>query len=148
MFGGLRLWGNVSNRFFNDRLGAVLNLNYETRNEGSDRIQVNYNMQDAGAIGEAVYMLGELRVYDQIKTSRNIGGSFVLDYDLDHLKDECKTCGKRVRAEEQGIEKEEEIKERDDDPLFDLRDNVVLALFVIFSLIAVKNTFGSASPKP
>ena len=80
--GGIKLWGNVSNRFLNDRLGAVLNLNYETRNAGEDWIQVNYNEQNSSAIGEAVYMLSELRVIDQLKSTRNIGGSFVMDLDL------------------------------------------------------------------
>jgi TonB-dependent receptor len=82
MFGGIKIWGNASKRFFNNRLGAVLNLNYETRNGGDDRISVSYSEHDAGAIGEANYMLSGLNVYDEIKTSRNMGGSFVMDYDF------------------------------------------------------------------
>ncbi|MFO7670359.1 MAG: TonB-dependent receptor, partial [Bacteroidales bacterium] len=82
MFGGAKLWGDVSNRFLNNRLGALLNLNYETRNGGDDWIQIGYNEQNSGAIGEAVYMLGSLSVFDQVKTTRNIGGSLIIDYDL------------------------------------------------------------------
>jgi len=38
VFGGMKLWGDVSNRFLDDRLGVILNLNYETRSGGDDWI--------------------------------------------------------------------------------------------------------------
>ena len=82
IYGGTKLWGDVSNRFLNNRLGALLNLNYETRNGGDDWITVGYREHNSSAIGEGVYMLNSLSVRDQEKTTRNIGGSLVIDYDL------------------------------------------------------------------
>ena len=82
IFGGMKLWGDVSNRFFDDRLGAILNVNYETRNGGDDWIRVSYNLQDQAAPGEGIYMLNAVNVFDQLSTNQTIGGSLVLDYDL------------------------------------------------------------------
>ena len=82
IYGGTKLWGDVSNRFLKNRLGVLLNLNYETRNGGDDLITVGYGEQNSGNIGEGVYMLSSLSVRDEVKTSSNIGGSLVIDYDL------------------------------------------------------------------
>jgi len=86
MMGGIKLWGDISNRFLNNRLGAVLNLNYETRNGGDDLIQIGYSEFESltkdQELGEGVYILSSLSIRDQLKTTDNIGGSLVMDYDL------------------------------------------------------------------
>ena len=82
IFGGMKLWGDVGNRFLDDRLGVLLNINYETRNGGDDWIRANYNEHNSAPPGEGVYMLNAVNVYDQLKTSQTIGGSLVLDYDF------------------------------------------------------------------
>ena len=78
----MKLWGDVGNRFLDDRLGVLLNLNYETRNGGDDWIRASYNEHNSAPPGEGVYMLNAVNVYDQLKTTQTIGGSLVLDYDL------------------------------------------------------------------
>ena len=82
VFGGMKLWGDVSNRFLDDRLGVILNLNYETRNGGDDWITASYNLQDAAEHGQGIYMMNALNVYDQLQTNQSLGGSLVLDYNL------------------------------------------------------------------
>ena len=76
------LWGNVSNRFFNNRLGVVLNVDYEKSKGGDDYIYPRYTQHGAGDIGEAAYKFEDLSVYDQLKATDNIGGSVVIDYNL------------------------------------------------------------------
>jgi TonB-dependent receptor len=82
IIGGYKLWGDVSNRFFDNRLGAILNINYETQYGGDDWIRVGYNEFGSGEIGKGKYILASLNVFDQLKTTENIGGTLVLDYDL------------------------------------------------------------------
>jgi len=82
VFGGMKLWGDVSNRFLDDRLGVILNLNYETRNGGDDWITASYNLQDAAEHGQGRYMMNALNVYDQLQTNQTLGGSLVMDYNL------------------------------------------------------------------
>ena len=82
IFGGMKLWGDVSNRFLDDRLGAIFNLSYETKNGGDDWVRASYNEHNSAPPGEGVYMLNAVNVYDQLRTSQSIGGSLVLDYDF------------------------------------------------------------------
>jgi TonB-dependent receptor len=82
ILGGTKFWGDVSNRFFDNRLGAILNVNYETKSGGEDWIRAGYNQHNSAPPGEGVYMLNAVNVYDQLKTTETIGGSLVLDYDL------------------------------------------------------------------
>ena len=85
MYGGTKLWGDISNRFFNDRLGAILNLNYESRYGGDDWMRLGYNEYGSSAQsnpGEGIYILASLNLFDQLKDTKSLGGSLVLDYDL------------------------------------------------------------------
>jgi TonB-dependent receptor len=76
------LWGDISNRFLDDRLGLILSLNYEAYKGGNDWFDANYSERSASAIGEGEYMFNELNVYDELKQDDKIGGALVIDYDL------------------------------------------------------------------
>ena len=86
IFGGTKLWGDISNRFLNDRLGAILNINYETKNGGDDWIRASYyehgSLREDQELGEGVYKVFSVNIQDQLKTTETIGGSLVFDYDL------------------------------------------------------------------
>ena len=78
------IWGDISNRFFNDKFGVLLNLNFEARNGGDDWATIRYTEQGTHPIGspDVVYELNTLRVYDQQRLTTNYGGALVLDYKL------------------------------------------------------------------
>ncbi|MBN1417023.1 MAG: TonB-dependent receptor, partial [Bacteroidales bacterium] len=80
--GGYKFWGDIGNRFFDNRLGIVININYEKSDGGYDYIRPGYSQHDAGDIGEAKYKFKEISVYDQLKKTNNIGGSVVIDFNL------------------------------------------------------------------
>ena len=82
IYGGTKLWGDISNRFLNNRLGAILNINYETKCGGDDWINIGYNEYGSSYLGEGTYMLSSLSVFDQLRESKTIGGYLVLDYNL------------------------------------------------------------------
>ena len=62
MFGGMKLWGDVSKRFLDNRFGVILNANYETRNGGDDWISASYNEYGSNPPGEGIYMLNAVNV--------------------------------------------------------------------------------------
>ncbi|MEN8228215.1 MAG: TonB-dependent receptor [Bacteroidota bacterium] len=82
IMGRYKLWGDISNRFFNNRLGLAINLNYDTYRGGDDYIMAGYSLLEQGEIGEGTYMFSTLTVNDQINRTDNMGGSLVMDYKL------------------------------------------------------------------
>ena len=83
ILGGTKVWGDVSKRFLDDRLGVILNANYETRHEGEDWITATYVLlNEAVNYQDRDYMLNGLVVNDRSRNTVNIGGSMVIDYDL------------------------------------------------------------------
>jgi TonB-dependent receptor len=84
LIGKKMVWGDISNRFFNNKFGVLLNLNYEARQGGDDWITADYGEQGTHPIGhpDVKYQFTGVNVYDQQKTTMNYGGSLVLDYKL------------------------------------------------------------------
>ena len=77
------LWGDVSNRFLDDRLGVIFNVNYEKRNYGNDWYTNAFtNFANSTEFWDGDYLRDGISVYDQFNTRDNIGGSLVLDYKL------------------------------------------------------------------
>jgi len=81
-----KIWGDVSNRFLNNKLGVLLNVNYESYKGGTDWITPRYMEFGSDAIGEANYKFRDLNVYDQLKETDNLGGSVIIDYVLPNGK--------------------------------------------------------------
>lgn len=73
--------GSVSNRFFNDRLGAILNFNLEDRDRGTDTYNADYGLQ---RISEGQYQprTDQLRLQDNDQSRSRQGASLILDYNL------------------------------------------------------------------
>lgn len=81
--GANKIWGDVSNRFLDDRLGVILNMNYESTRGGDDWYTTGYMLYvPSENYEERKYTLSNIDVYDQITTNQKIGASLVLDYDL------------------------------------------------------------------
>jgi TonB-dependent receptor len=84
--GSYKVWGDVSNRFLDNKLGVLLNLNFESYNGGNDWITPRYMEYGSKPIGEGEYMFRDISVYDQTKKTINKGGSIVIDYKLPNGK--------------------------------------------------------------
>jgi TonB-dependent receptor len=81
--GSYRFWGDISNRFLEDRLGVLLNLNYEKRQYGDDTYSNTFsNFANSTELWDGDYLRSGISVYDQYNQRTNIGGSLVLDYKL------------------------------------------------------------------
>jgi TonB-dependent receptor len=81
--GSYKLWGDISNRFLDDRLGILFNANYEKRQSGSDWYSnVFSNFANSTEFYDGDYLRSGISVYDQYNQRTNIGGSLVLDYKL------------------------------------------------------------------
>jgi TonB-dependent receptor len=81
--GRYTVWGDVSNRFLDNKLGVILNLNYEKRQYGFDWYSnVYWNIANSTEFWDGDYVRSGIDVYDEINKRDNIGGSLVIDYAL------------------------------------------------------------------
>jgi TonB-dependent receptor len=78
------VWADVSNRFFDNKFGVLLNMNFEAQKGGNDWVTSSYVEQGTFPIGDprVKYQLKDVNVYDQQTLNSNVGGSVVLDYKL------------------------------------------------------------------
>lgn len=86
-----QIWGSVSNRFFDDKLGAFFQVNARKVNGGGDIGSATYNRvgrfsTENKEYGEAVYSLDEFTYSDQVSITDERGGSLILDYKLPTTK--------------------------------------------------------------
>ncbi len=84
--GNYRFWGDVSNRFFNDRFGASLSFNYDKSRSGRDDLSVDYYPLSQGTLGTANYLLNGIETADNRSESESFGASLILDYKLNKGK--------------------------------------------------------------
>ncbi len=80
LMGHYRFWGDISNRFFNNKLGVALNLNYQASNSGTPSINYNFTRLTEAEIGEAEYFRTGFTLFDKMYKSKEFGGSIVMDY--------------------------------------------------------------------
>jgi TonB-dependent receptor len=81
--GSFKLWGDVSNRFFDKKLGVLLNLNYQKSQSGNDWYSnVFSDFANSTEFWNGDFHRTGINVYDQYNQRTNIGGSLVLDYNL------------------------------------------------------------------
>ena len=82
-----KVWGSVSNRFFNDKLGIFIQGNADRSNVGNDEATAGYVINDDSApYGEADYLMGTFVFLDEENIITNYGGSVFLDYALPNGK--------------------------------------------------------------
>lgn len=82
-----KVWGSVSNRFFNDKLGVFIQGNADRSNVGNDEATAGYSIDDDSApYGEAPYLMETFVFLDEENIITNYGGSVFLDYKLPNGK--------------------------------------------------------------
>ena len=82
MNGNLKLWADISNRFFDNKLGIELNLNYDFKNGGYDNVDMGYTSESEGK----EYMFTNLKLQDKVQQTKSYGGSLILDYQVGNGK--------------------------------------------------------------
>ncbi len=82
LLGNARFWGDISNRFFDNKFGVSVNLNYDKYKGGDDQVSVGYSRVNEDQLGNADYMWSSTTVSDELNASTNFGGNVVLDYKL------------------------------------------------------------------
>jgi TonB-dependent receptor len=77
------VWGSVSNRFLNNKLGVFVQGNADRTNGGLDQSSANYVIMDNNiAYGYSPYFMNGFRFIDEENIITNYGGSIILDYKL------------------------------------------------------------------
>ena len=77
-----KLVGSISNRFFNDRLGALVSLDTEKRNRSSHNLQSSYQNTPAELDSVNPLQLNSLVLSDNHRINNRFNTLFVLDYTL------------------------------------------------------------------
>ena len=85
-----QIWGSVSNRFFDKKLGVFVQLNTNKSNGGGDYSQAGYTIQNVTdeilPYGEAVYAMNSFVYGDQVRITKQTGGNIILDFKLPNTK--------------------------------------------------------------
>lgn len=76
-------WGDISNRFLNDRLGVLANFNYTKAQTSTDWYTKGFtNISNSTEFFGGEYIYESLNVYDNLVKTDNLGGSLIIDYKL------------------------------------------------------------------
>lgn len=81
-FGQWRANANLSNRFFNNKLGIILSGNYQRVNRSSDLLDAGYVQQGIDNNGKSILGINNLNLADRLEVRYRYGGSLSLDYQL------------------------------------------------------------------
>ena len=84
-FDPFKIYGSISNRFFNNKLGVIASGNIERADRSSDQISAGYNVQGDPEPGQQYVQtveINNLSLYDQYITRDRFGGSLILDYEM------------------------------------------------------------------
>jgi len=74
---------NLSNRFFNNKLGAILTGNYQRVNRSSDLLEAGYVQDGIDNNNQSILAINNLNLADRQEVRYRYGGSLSLDYQLD-----------------------------------------------------------------
>lgn len=78
-----KVWGSLSNRFFNDNLGVFIQGNADRTDGGLDQTSAGYVISNNNIdYGHAPYYMNNFVFIDEENVVSNYGGSIVLDYKL------------------------------------------------------------------
>jgi TonB-dependent receptor len=77
-YGNYNFNGSVSNRFFDNLLGVIVNLNADNYDRSADKLQANY--VESQASGVTSVLLSELSLKEEQVKRKRIGASFLADY--------------------------------------------------------------------
>lgn len=79
--GNYKVVGTVSNRFFNERLGAIATFNVDGYDRSADKVGINWNSDDANPdTGERDTRFNDFDLREETVFRSRAGGSLLLDY--------------------------------------------------------------------
>jgi TonB-dependent receptor len=81
-FGQFRGSMNLSNRFFDNKLGVIVGGNFQRANRGSDNLNGSYRNNGIDATGEPLVRVNNLSLVDRVETRDRFGTSLTVDYKL------------------------------------------------------------------
>ncbi|MEZ4852184.1 MAG: TonB-dependent receptor [Bacteroidia bacterium] len=73
---------NLSNRFFNKKLGIILTGNFQRANRSSDVLNATYTQNGVDMEGRSKIFVTNLNLSDRLETRYRYGGSLAMDWDL------------------------------------------------------------------
>jgi len=85
-YGNYNLTGSVSNRFFNNRLGAIVNLNLDDYDRSADKFAGQYREREDPITREKQIIIREIDLREENLNRGRSGGSLFLDYRIPHGK--------------------------------------------------------------
>ena len=77
-YGNYNFNASVSNRFLDNRLGLIINLNADNYDRSADKLTANYT--ESQATGTTTALLSELNLKEEQVKRKRIGASFLADY--------------------------------------------------------------------
>jgi len=80
-----QIWGSVSDRFFNNRLGVFVQGNANRRDTGADIVNAGFGFHSEFN-GNHVLMVDDVTFEDQVNITSEYGGSVILDFRLPNGK--------------------------------------------------------------
>jgi TonB-dependent receptor len=83
-----KFWGSISNRFFNDKLGAFFQVNMDRSDGGNQVASISPTIDGSGSLvyGQATYHTNGANFEYDADIVKNSGGSLILDYKLPNGK--------------------------------------------------------------
>ena len=85
-YGNYSFTGNVSNRFFDNQLGVIININVDNYDRSADKLNVNWvNYGRGGAVPDTI-SIGQLTMREEKINRKRAGASILLDYNIPNGK--------------------------------------------------------------
>jgi TonB-dependent receptor len=84
-YGNYNFTGNLSNRYYDNRLGFIASFNFDNYDRSADKFQGEYREQSTAA-GETEIVVNNLRLREDYVNRERSGGSIVLDYRIPNGK--------------------------------------------------------------
>ncbi len=81
-YGQLRGSVNLSNRFFDNKLGLIVGGNFQRANRASDNLNGSYTNNGLDSEGEPLVRVNNLNLVDRVETRDRLGASLTVDYKL------------------------------------------------------------------
>ncbi len=82
VYSNFKAMGDISDRFFNDKLGVYFLLNAEQYDRGADNMTANYRTTSSVTSGFAPVMVTGMGLNRHYETRNRYGGNLILDYRL------------------------------------------------------------------
>jgi TonB-dependent receptor len=79
-----QFWASASDRYFDNKLGVLIQGNANRLNGGNDQTTATYGISQGLPYGQAPYAMNNFTFNDQVNIVSSAGGSLILDYRLPH----------------------------------------------------------------